>query len=340
MSGHVKKICFLIADGFSLLTLTSSITPLKLANRILGHDAYTWQFVSMNGGVVVSDCGVPVSTDSAGPIRDTLVGRELLLAVIGGDRMEDVANRAAIALVRRALVSGAEVAGIAFGALLLAETGMLSGRRCAVHWEIAPAAIERFPEVTISCAYHTTDGRVHTCAGEAASFDLFLEIVAADFGRVLSDQINDAALNGEPRGEAELQPYARFRRLERIDSALLPILTYMEENVANPISMKDLTRMVALSRRQIERLFHDQLGEPPMKHFVRIRLERARSLLMHTGIPIVEVAVAVGYVSQSHFTKSFKNVYGCTPGEVRLRSNGTSRSRPCSKEVGFGLRAA
>lgn len=294
----------------------------------------------MDGGAVLSDCGLPFATEAAASIKGELVGRDLLLTAIAGNSMDHLGDRGAVALVRRAMVSGAQVAGIAFGALLLAETGMLKGRRCAVHWEVAPAAIERFPDVTISCAYHTTDGRIRTCSGEAAAFDLFLEIVASDLGRTMADQINDAALGGEPRGEAELQPGARFRRLERIDSALLPILKFMEENIGNPISMHDLTRKVALSRRQIERLFQDQLGEPPMKHFVRVRLERARSLLIHTGIPIVEVSVAVGYVSQSHFTKSFKTMFGCTPTEARLRSKVASRTKSDPKVVRIALQAA
>jgi len=156
-----------------------------------------------------------------------------------------------------------------------------------------------------------------TCAGEAAALDFFLEIVASDFDRAFSERVNDIILHGEPRSKADKQQLMSSRRLELINSPLVPIVVHMERNIAEPISMKHLAQIGALSRRQIERLFSKHLGETPRKHLLRIRMERARSLFSYTDIPIVEVAVATGFVSHSHFSRAYKREYGCTPGECR-----------------------
>ncbi|MCJ8054637.1 helix-turn-helix domain-containing protein [Shinella curvata] len=333
----VRPVYFFLTEDFSLLALTSSMTALRTANKILQRDFYSLQLVSENGGMIVSDCGVPVQTQAVdgGKIDDW---NPALIALVVGSRSDMNANRKALAWARRALVKGSELAGIGQGALWLAEMGLLQGKRCAVHWERLPAATERFPDVTMCRAYHNSEGSIHTCAGQAASFDLFLQIISSDFDQSLAEQVSEAVLHCGPRGSLDQQPFSRERGLRRIASPLVPIVMYMEQNISEPLCLTEISKLAGLSRRQIERVFVKHLGETPMRHFCRLRMERAASLLINTALPIMEIAIAVGFTSHSHFARLYKNLYGCTPAETRAMA--VAEGRPIGKNRPISVQLA
>lgn len=330
-----RHFSIFLSDGFSLLAFTSLTAPLRIANEVLGHRAYSWEIVAQRGSSVHTSCGLRLLVDrDIEAARNTKAhDRTRFLALLPGDRREPFPARL-IAWAREALTRGGSVAGIGRGALMLAEHGFLDGRRCAVHWSMFGSSVENFPDVVFSRAFFEIDGLLHTCAGEAASFDLVLEIIKQDFGQDLRDSINEIALQGRVRGRADRQAMALHMRLERISSPLLPVVKLMERTVADPLSMKELVASSGVTRRHLERLFQLQIGMTPSIFYRQLRIERAHSLLENSMIPLIDVAVASGFVSHSHFTKVYKAFMGCTPQETR-----TGRKRDGGSVASFRERA-
>ena len=268
-----------------------------------------------------SSCGVRVGAIGRPDVvrRTRPLTRGSFLALLLSDRPTPIPT-ALLLWMREALARGVCVAGLGRGAIALAEHGLLEGKRCAVRWNLFDSCVENFPNVLISQRYFGIDGMLHTSAGEAASFDLMLEIIKNDFGPDLRDSINEYALQGKARNLTAPQTQALHMRLERMRSPLLPIIQLMERTIAEPLTMRAIVGISGLSRRQVERLFQQQLGVAPKRFYCQIRIERAQSLLLNSGMPILDVAVATGFASHSNFSKVFRDHFGCTPQTMRARA--------------------
>ncbi|APG95505.1 GlxA family transcriptional regulator [Sinorhizobium americanum] len=313
-----RHFSIFLTDGFSLLGFTSLTAPLRIANDVLGYEAYSWNIVSHHSEPVQSSCGISLAAEcDLECARNTkALDQDRFLALLPGDK-DDVFPARLVSWVREAMSRGVSVAGVGRGALILAEHGLLDGRRCAVHWSVFAPSVENFPEVVFSRAFYEIDGLVHTCAGEAAAFDLVLEIIKQDFGQELVDSINDVALQGRARSRADRQVMALHMRLERVCSPLLAAVKLMEKTVSEPLTMDALAASSGMSRRRLERLFQQHLGMQPRAFYRQLRIERAHALLENSAIPVIDVAIASGFVSQSHFAKVYKAFTGCTPQETR-----------------------
>ncbi|AGS26573.1 AraC family transcriptional regulator protein (plasmid) [Rhizobium etli bv. mimosae str. Mim1] len=313
-----RQFSIILTDGFSLLAFTSLTAPLRIANELLGYEAYSWNIVTHDGAPVQTSCGLCLAADYDLEIARTAraLDQSYFMALLPGNNCEASRTRL-ISWIREALSRGVSVAGVGRGALMLAEHGLLDGRRCAVHWSMFASSVENFPEVVISRAFYEIDGLFHTCAGEAASFDLILEIIRQDYGQELRDAINEIALQGRVRSRTDRQAMALHMRLERSCPALLPVVKLMEQTVADPLTMDALRASSGLSRRHIERLFQQHLGMSPWRFYRQLRIERAHALLENSIVPLIDVALASGFASPSHFAKAYKAFMGCTPQETR-----------------------
>lgn len=317
-SNERRHFSIFLTNGLSLLSFTSLTAPLRIANEVLGYKAYSWEIVTQDGGAVQTSCGLHLGADcNLDQVRQARsVGRSRFMVLLPSDGSFGFSTRL-IAWVRDSVARGIPVMGVGQGALTLAEHGLLDGRRCAVHWTMFAPSVENFPSVVFSRAFFEIDGLIHTCAGEAAAFDLILEIVKQDFGQELRELINQIALQGRARTRADRQAMSLHMRLERLCSPLLPVVKLMESTVAEPLSMEALAESSGVSRRHLERLFQQHLGMPPRRFYRQLRIERAHALLENSLIPLVDVAIASGFVSQSHFAKVYKGFMGCTPQETR-----------------------
>lgn len=307
-----------VTEGFSTLAFSSIVGAINSANRELGNVVYTWEAVSIQGGGVRSDTQAQIDTrrSDQGEPEGMRVGQSrMTVLLLGGCSVED--RQKLIAMIREGLARGTKVLSIGEATMLLAEAGLLAGRRCAVHWRNFGVAIEQFPNVHFTRAFFEIDGLFHSCAGELAAFDLMLRIVQADYGRDVSEKLGVHALHGTPRGEADRQKVPNYVKLERTGSPLLFVVDMMEENISEPVDMKTLIKKASISRRQVERLFERQMGMSPKRYYLKLRLDRAKDLLTHSSMPIVDVAIATGFVSASHFSKTFRTFFGVSPTESR-----------------------
>ncbi|RWI83740.1 GlxA family transcriptional regulator [Mesorhizobium sp.] len=311
---------FYLLPAFSLQGFSSAIEALRLANEVLGRKVYSWETISDDGGPVVSSCGLSICADHSLSLeRDRnrrLISPPVIVVTGGGNTPNRHKQRDA--WLRECRNRGAGLVGIGGGTTVIAGAGLAAGKRCAVHWEQFPMFCERFPHVKAVQTTFEQDGDLFTCAGGDAPFDMFLSLVHHDHGSIVANRICQRAIVCRARSAGDRQRLPLHSRMRLNHKAVLKIIDRMESNIAEPLDIEELAASASLSRRQVERLFRHELGYSPSRYYMELRLERAHLLLISTRLPIVEIAIACGFVSASHFSKTYRDVYGCSPHQSRL----------------------
>ncbi|TPW31941.1 GlxA family transcriptional regulator [Pararhizobium mangrovi] len=315
-----RSIVFFLTPNFSMIAFASAIEPLRIANRMLGYEAFIWRLSSFEGHPVIASNGVEISVSlSLEGERRALASdsRPSMIFVCAGLRVEDFVNPAVNTWLRESHQRGVMVGGLCTGAYILASAGLLAERRCAIHWESLPAFAETFPDAHVFADLYEVDDNLYTCAGGTASLDMMLTIIGEDHEQGLVNRICEQALTDRVRGPHDRQRLPLRARLGIQNSKVLSIIELMEGNIAEPLSQGAIAQHVGLSRRQVERLFRQEMGRSPARYYLEIRLDRARHLLIQSAMSIVEVAVACGFVSASHFSKCYRELYARSPQQER-----------------------
>ena len=320
MSHKKRSIVFFMVPQFTMLPFSAAIDTLRIANRMLGYQAYTWRLTSVDGEKVYSSCGIGVEANtSLADERRNLGGenRPSMVLVCSGIDVEEFNNKSVNAWLRESYNRSVAVGSLCTGAHVLAQAGLLNGKRCAIHWENLPGFSENFPQVEVYADLYEVDSNIYTCAGGTASLDMMLNLIGQDFGDNLVNRVCEQQLTDRVRSPNDRQRLPLRARLGVQNSKVLSIIELMEGNLAEPLSLLDIADGADLSRRQVERLFRQEMGRSPARYYLEIRLDRARHLLVQSAMPVVEVAVACGFVSASHFSKCYREIYNRSPQQER-----------------------
>ncbi|TCT08717.1 AraC family transcriptional regulator with amidase-like domain [Tepidamorphus gemmatus] len=311
-----RRIVFFLVPNFSMIAFATAIEPLRLANRQIGQSFYKWRLVTLDGGPGLASNGVQVAVD--GSLEDEkrrfpTDEKPDMFFVCSGVHVEKFDSKALYSWLRQLNRSGVTVGAMCTGAWVLAKAGLLDGKRCAIHWENLPGFAEAFPEADIYADLFEVDKNIYTCAGGTASLDMMLHLIDQDLGETVVNRVCEQALTDRVRNPHDRQRLPLRARLGIHNTKVLTIIELMEANIAEPLTLVELARFAGLSRRQIERLFRRTMGRSPARYYLELRLDRARHLLLQSNLPVVEVAVACGFVSASHFSKCYREFYGRSP---------------------------
>ncbi|WP_371495885.1 GlxA family transcriptional regulator [Kitasatospora sp. NBC_00374] len=219
------------------------------------------------------------------------------------------------------LASGAErVVSVCTGAFLLAEAGLLDGRRATTHWAYCDTFARRFPDVRLDPEpIFVRDGRISTSAGVTAGIDLALALVEEDFGRgtALAIARHLVMYLRRPGGQAQFSMQLAGQIAER--DALREVQRWVTENPGDDLSVAALAERASLSPRQFARTFTAEVGVTPGRYVDGVRLETARRLLEETGYGVEEIGRAAGYGSTEAMRRAFVRGLGIPPSEYRRR---------------------
>ncbi len=307
-------IGLLLLDGFALMSYAAIIEPYRAANILSEQDLYKWAHVSVDGGAVRASNGATIIADTG---IDVAPDCKTLFVFAAGDPYA-VGDPATFAWIRQAAAAGIIIVGVSAGPYILARAGLLDGYRATVHWEHRAAFVETFPNIIPDPGLFVIDRRRITCAGGLAGMDLAVELIAREQGHALASQISDWFIQTEPRHADKPQRLALHARYDMADPRILTVLAAMASSLDEEIERAALAGMAGLSIRQLERVFHDRVGESLGRHYRRLRLEEARQLLRTTRLPVTSVALAAGFKSSSHFARVFTSHYGHRPSDERL----------------------
>lgn len=296
--------------GFSLMAYASTVESLRMANLIGAGDLYRWSHLSPVGGRVVSGGGLEVMTERL-PKLDR---RRLDMAVVCGGMTSHLYRDAALdAFLRDALRRGVVIGSASTATFILAAAGVLRGRRCTIHWDYLDAFREAHPEIETSGDLYTIDNGVFTCAGGISAMDVMLHFIGERHGREFAAKVAEQFIYGGGRGPSDRQRIGLGTRFGVTQPKLIRALELMENAVETPLRTAEISSRVGVSLRHLERLFHDHVGCTPSQHYLRIRLDRARRLLRGTALSVMEVSLACGFASASHFARAYRSRYRLSP---------------------------
>jgi transcriptional regulator GlxA family with amidase domain len=316
-----RSFVFFLVPDFTMIAFATALDPLRSANRMLGYEAYRWRLASIDGKPVCASNGVECAVDtSLDDERRKMSGvdRPNMAIVCSGIDVEKYHNKSAFAWLREEYNRGVAVGGLCTGAHILAAAGLLSNKRCAIHWENLPGFSEAYPKANVFADLFEIDQNIYTCAGGTAALDMMLKLIGDDFDENLVNRVCEQVLTDRVRSPTDRQRLPLRARLGVQNSKVLTIIELMEANLSEPLSLIEIADHVDLSRRQIERLFRTEMGRSPARYYLEIRLDRARHLLVQSSMPVVEVAVACGFVSASHFSKCYRELYARSPQQERV----------------------
>jgi transcriptional regulator GlxA family with amidase domain len=194
---------------------------------------------------------------------------------------------------------------------------LLDEKRATIHWENHDSFAEDFPEVDLTKSIFVRDGNRISAAGGTASIDLFLRIISDEYGSALSNAVADQMIYTAIRTDRDSQRLSVPTRIGVRHPKLSKVIQVMEENIEEPISPAILAKDVGMSTRQLERLFRRYLSRSPKRYYMELRLQKARNLLMQTDMSVINVALACGFASPSHFSKCYRAHYDTTPYRER-----------------------
>ncbi|MEM7643900.1 MAG: GlxA family transcriptional regulator [Pseudomonadota bacterium] len=316
-----RHVTFVLLENFTLLSMASALDALRIANRMAGATLYTWDLVGEGGTVMPCSGGTRFMLD--GDLGE--IGRDDLLIIVGGIDVAQASTKKIISWLRREARRGITIGGLCTASWTMAMAGLLDGKRATIHWENQDSFTEEFPEIELTKSIFTVDGKRITTAGGTASVDLMLHLIAADHGEDLAALVADQMIYSSIRTDQDTQRLSIPTRIGVRHPRLSQVIREMEQNIEEPISPSILASQVGMSTRQLERLFRRYLNRSPKRYYMELRLAKARNLLMQTDMSIINVALACGFTSPSHFSKCYRAHYGTTPYRER-GAQGTLRT--------------
>jgi AraC family transcriptional regulator, glycine betaine-responsive activator len=304
---------FIMVPEFTMMPVTSAIEPLRLANRTAEKTLYKWTMHSVDGKAAAASNGILANVD--GDLD--AIGEHDTVIVCGGLNVQHHADKRLIAWLRKAARRGMDIGAVCTGAHILAETGILDGYRCTIHWENLPGFAEAFPEINATGGLFEIDRDRFTSAGGTSALDMMLALIANQHGPELAASVAELVLHSPIRHHSEHQRMSLPARIGARHPKLVGIIEEMEDNLEEPLSPSLLAKQAGLSARQLERLFRRYLDRSPKRYYLELRLKKARSLLLQTDMSVINVALACGFSSPSHFSKCYRAFYGRTPYRER-----------------------
>jgi transcriptional regulator GlxA family with amidase domain len=306
---ETRRIGVLLIPDFALLAYAAALEPFRAANRISGRALYSWAHVSPVGGPVQASNGVMIAPDCR---VGEAVSFDMLLVCAGGNPAL-FNDPQTFAWLRRLSRAGTQIAGISGGPFVMARAGLLDGYSCTIHWEHFPAFVEEFPTINLTRRLFEIDRDRLTCSGGTAALDMMFALIERDHGHELAADMIDLFVHTNLREADGPQRVPLRERMSVAHPKLVKVLEAMETHIENPRRREHLATAAKLSVRQLERLFRAHLGRSIASHYMDLRLRRARVLLMQSTMSVIDVAVATGFTSASHFSRAYRKRFGHPP---------------------------
>jgi len=313
-AGHEPlRIDILVIDGFSLLSLASTMEPLRAANRVSGRELYRWRLLGLEGDRAVSSSGVQLALDAT--LRPQETG-DALIVVSAFDHERNGAG--ALPLLRQvARQKRVAIGGVEAGSWILARAGLLDFYRATTHWEEVEDFALAHPSIEVVRDRYVIDRDRFTTGGASPAFDLMLELIRRQHGPGLALDVGSIFIYDQSHPGGDPQPMVSTGRLGRAEPRLTALIRLMEQTLEAPLGIAELARRAGLSTRALQKLFRRHLGASPSAYYGNLRLAAARRMLALSGRPVLEAAAQSGFASSSAFARAFRRRYGVNPRSIK-----------------------
>ncbi|WP_420475417.1 GlxA family transcriptional regulator [Noviherbaspirillum sp. ST9] len=306
-------LAILVFDGVQILDVTGPASVFGGANDCCGRTFYDVHIVSARGGTVSSSCAVQLATRALRTLPPESVD---ILLIAGGDEhvLRRLAGDRIIAdWVRKAGASAKRYGSICTGVFLLAELGMVDGRRVATHWSACKELESDFPAVEVDAdSLYVEDGDLWTSAGVTTGIDMCLAMVERDLGSKAANRIAARLVLYARRPGYQSQFSPVLKAQAKAGAPFGKLVDWMAANLQQPLDVPQLAERVAMSERSFYRKFTATMGETPARFVEVLRVDRVRHLL-ETGRSLKEIAAQTGFSGTPQLTKAFERRFGITP---------------------------
>jgi transcriptional regulator GlxA family with amidase domain len=334
------RVAMLAYPDVQILDVVGPLEVFARASRWLrehggcGHDAYSVEIVGLARGAFRASSGLRLYADRAlgqpdgGRPVDTL----MVAGGIGADRACE--NSTVLRFLRRHAPRVRRMASVCTGAFLLAEAGLLSGRRATTHWASCADFAQRYPDVLVDPdRLFVQDGPVYTSAGVTAGMDLALALVEEDLGREVALAVarHLVMFVKRPGGQAQFSAQLAEQLAER--EPVRDLQAYIVDHPSRDLCVDTLARRVGMSARNFARVFTREVGTTPARFVVATRVETARRLLEESHDDLEAVCAASGLGTTESMRRAFLRTVGVPPSEYRERFNTQPRAAAASRRV-------
>lgn len=305
----MHRIGLVLFPGVQVLSL-APLAVFEMANVETGKPFYEVRVLSETGGPIRTSFGVTVDTQRFGRTAfDTLI--------FGGGNVIAASSPGLLEFVRKSVRASRRVAGPCTGAFILAEAGVLDGRRATTHWRLAREFEAMYPKVKLEeDRIFIIDGPMWTSAGMTASVDLALAMVEKDLGADAARLVAKKMVLFHRRAGGQSQ-FSALLDLEPKSDRIQSALTYARRNLRTLLSVEQLAEAVHLSPRQFSRAFRAETGQSPARAIENLRLEAARVMMEEGRHPIEVVARETGFANRERMRRAFLRAYGQSPQAMR-----------------------
>ena len=307
-----NMIGVLVFPDFQLLDAAGPISVFEIAARLAGNPP-SIRVLAETPGPVRSSSGVEMlarGLKAAGTITT--------LIVAGGEGVDAAAkSRKMLAFVRTMARRGVRVASVCSGAYMLAESGLLDGRRATTHWRRTRQFLARFPKVKWEPdQIFVRDGDIWSSAGITAGIDLALAMATEDYGEEIVRQTARQLVLYHRRSGGQSQ-FSSLLELKAPSGRFGALLTWAREHLDAPLTVEDLAEQAGMSSRHFTRAFIAETGSTPSKAVERLRIEVARQRVQSSGEAIERVALQTGFRDPERMRRAFIRAFGQPPQSLR-----------------------
>jgi len=310
------RIGLVLFPGLQVMSF-AAMSVFEFANRRAGEPVYDLRLLSETGGTVKTSMGAGIETaafDDDG--LDTLI--------VGGAAEILPSTPGLVAFLRQAPGRCRRVAAICSGAFVLAEAGLLDGRRATTHWYHARALQARFPQVKMDeDRIFVVDGAIWTSAGVTAGVDLALAMVEEDLGEAAARAVAKDMVVYHRRAGGQSQ-FSTLLELAPKSDRIQGALAYARRHLDTALSVEQLAQAAHLSPRQFSRVFRAETGQSPAKAIENLRLEAAKLMIERGRHPIDVVARQTGFADRGRMRRAFLRAYGQPPQVIRRNARGAA----------------
>jgi transcriptional regulator GlxA family with amidase domain len=320
-----KRIVVVVVPPVDELDFVGPIQVFSAANRLVRKAVYDVEIVTNARELRVQGEGGLLSFAAQGRFQDVKGKFDSVLLVCGlGTR--SARDQALFAWMRKIVPVVRRLGSVCVGSFLLAEAGLLNGKRATAHWKFGRELARRYPQVKVEFnPIWVKDGNIYTSAGISAGIDLALAWVEEDCGRGISHEIARELVLflRRPSGQAQLSASLSAQASEM--RAIHELQVWIAENLHNDLSVQKLADRAAMSVRNFERVFTREFGKTPSHYVSQMRAEAVRRHLEGTDQGLKQIASACGFGSTDSMRRAFLRSVGTTPHKYRRQLHDPGR---------------
>lgn len=313
-----------IMVGYNQAQIIDIVGPMQILSAVkdLGHQGYDLTLTARDTGEIRTSSGIRLGVDktfedfSDGDLEDLDT-----LMIAGGDgTIPAMQDAALLGFLRRAARHADRLVSICSGVAILAQAGLIRGKRVATHWDICDEVADAFPDLTVDRdAIFVRDGRLWSSAGVTAGMDLALALIDEDWGHNIAVEIakRHVLYMIRPGGQSQFSTVLEAQAQEQ--GRLGSLLKWITENPGGDLSVPSLAARAGMSERTLARVFATETDETPAQFVERVRIDAARQALQDSAATIDQIAYACGFGNTERMRRSFHRRLGVGPQAYRDR---------------------